>query len=315
MIDVQELTKDFGEIRAVDNVSFKLEKGEILGFLGPNGAGKSTTMKMLTGFLAPTKGTATVGGYSVIENPERVKDQIGYLPETSASYPEMNVTEFLSFIAEVRGFRGVGLVTRVEETISRCFLDTVRYQTIETLSKGYRQRVGFAQAILHDPPILVLDEPTDGLDPNQKFEVRNLIKNMGQDKCIILSTHILEEVEAVCSRVIIISEGHVVADGTPEEIRSRSSLYNVVEMDIHQVDPTEVIDKFKNLSVVENVEKLSSNGDSLQKFRVYPRKKDNIISSLSDMIRKEGWALSSLHQNTGKLDEVFRTLTTEGGRS
>lgn len=313
MIDVRNLTKDFGEIRAVDDVSFKLEKGEILGFLGPNGAGKSTTMKMITGFLAPTQGEAFVGGHSILDNPEEVKNLIGYLPETSASYPEMNVTEFLSFIAEVRGFRGATLVSKVEDVIKRCFLDGVRYQPIDTLSKGFRQRVGFAQAIIHDPPVLVLDEPTDGLDPNQKHEVRNLIREMGKDKCIILSTHILEEVDAVCSRVMIIADGKVVADGTPDEIRSQSSFFNVVELEIHQVDPGEAMEKLKQLSVVDSVEKLSVNGDSLQRFMVYPRKKDNIISALSDVVRKEGWAIESMHQNHGKLDEVFRNLTTQGG--
>ena len=293
-----------------DGVSFQLEKGEILGFLGPNGAGKSTTMKMLTGFLAPSTGEAFVGGYSILENPERVKNLIGYLPETSASYPEMNVTEFLTFIAEVRGFRGAVLVSKVEDVIIRCFLESVRYQPIDTLSKGFRQRVGFAQAIIHDPPVLVLDEPTDGLDPNQKHEVRNLIRAMGQDKAIILSTHILEEVDAVCSRVMIISEGKVVADGTPQEIRSKSELYNVVEVGIPQVDPELAMDKIRQLSVVESVERVAVVGDSVQKFRIFPKKKENIVSPLSDMVRKEGWAIEALHQNEGRLDEVFRTLTS-----
>ena len=310
MIEAQNLTKDFGVIRAVDGVSFQLEKGEILGFLGPNGAGKSTTMKMLTGFLAPSTGEAFVGGYSILENPERVKNLIGYLPETSASYPEMNVTEFLTFIAEVRGFRGAVLVSKVEDVIIRCFLESVRYQPIDTLSKGFRQRVGFAQAIIHDPPVLVLDEPTDGLDPNQKHEVRNLIRAMGQDKAIILSTHILEEVDAVCSRVMIISEGKVVADGTPQEIRSKSELYNVVEVGIPQVDPELAMDKIRQLSVVESVERVAVVGDSVQKFRIFPKKKENIVSPLSDMVRKEGWAIEALHQNEGRLDEVFRTLTS-----
>jgi ABC-2 type transport system ATP-binding protein len=221
MIEVKGLVKTYGQKRAVDGVSFTVRRGDILGFLGPNGAGKSTTMKMITGFLRPDAGRAEVDGIDVAADPVAVKRQLGYLPENSPVYPEMTVAEFLGFIAEVRGFRGTDRAGRVDRAIALTHLEPVRRQSLETLSKGYKQRVGFAQALLHDPGTLVLDEPTDGLDPNQKNEVRTLIKNMAAEKAVILSTHILEEVEAICNRVIIISLGRVVADETPAQLQGR----------------------------------------------------------------------------------------------
>lgn len=222
MIEVKGLVKIYGSKRAVDGVSFTVKRGDILGFLGPNGAGKSTTMKMITGFLRPDAGTATVNGIDVTEDPVAVKSKLGYLPESAPAYPEMTVEEFLAFIAEVRGFRTpAAKQAQVDRAITLTHLHPVRKQTIETLSKGFKQRVGFAQALLHDPPALVLDEPTDGLDPNQKNEVRALIKSMAAEKAVILSTHILEEVEAICTRVIIISQGKVVVDETPAQFRAR----------------------------------------------------------------------------------------------
>ena len=222
MIEVQGLVKAYGAKRAVDGISFTVRRGDILGFLGPNGAGKSTTMKMITGFLRPDAGRALVGGVDVAADPVAVKRKIGYLPESAPAYPEMTVEEFLTFIAEIRGFRATDArQAQVDRAVNLTHLGPARHQTIETLSKGYKQRVGFAQALLHDPPVLVLDEPTDGLDPNQKNEVRTLIKSMATEKAVILSTHILEEVEAICTRVIIISQGRVVADETPEQLRAR----------------------------------------------------------------------------------------------
>jgi ABC-2 type transport system ATP-binding protein len=222
MIEVKGLVKTYGAKRAVDGISFSVQRGEILGFLGPNGAGKSTTMKMITGFIRPDAGTATVDGIDVTANPVGVKEKLGYLPESAPAYPEMTVEEFLGFIAEVRGFRTADAKrAQVDRAITLTHLGPVRKQTIETLSKGFKQRVGFAQALLHDPSVLVLDEPTDGLDPNQKIEVRSLIKSMAATKTIILSTHILEEVEAICTRVIIISRGKVVVDETPAALRAR----------------------------------------------------------------------------------------------
>ncbi len=222
MIEVKGLVKTYGTKRAVDGISFTVRRGEILGFLGPNGAGKSTTMKMITGFLRPDAGSALVDGIDVTTDPVAVKRRLGYLPESAPAYPEMTVGEFLGFIAEVRGFRtAAARRAQVDRAVALTHLESVRHQTIETLSKGYKQRVGFAQALLHDPPALILDEPTDGLDPNQKNEVRSLIKSMAAAKAVILSTHILEEVEAICTRVIIISQGRVVADETPAQLQAR----------------------------------------------------------------------------------------------
>ncbi len=222
MIEVKNLVKTYGSKRAVDGVSFAVQRGDILGFLGPNGAGKSTTMKMITGFLRPDSGTATVDGVDVTADPVAVKRKLGYLPESAPAYGEMTVGEFLSFIAEIRGFRAKDArCTQVDRALALTHLEPVRRQTIETLSKGFKQRVGLAQALLHDPPALILDEPTDGLDPNQKNEVRALIKSMAAQKAVVLSTHILEEVEAICTRVIIISQGKVVVDETPARFRAR----------------------------------------------------------------------------------------------
>lgn len=221
MIEVSHLSKSYGAKPAVHDISFRVERGDILGFLGPNGAGKSTTMKMITGFLQPSGGTATVGGIDVSIDPVGVKRQVGYLPESAPAYGEMTVIEFLEFIAESRGFRGADRAAPVQRALQLTHLEAVQAQTIETLSKGYKQRVGFAQALLHDPDVLILDEPTDGLDPNQKNEVRALIKELAQEKAVVLSTHILEEVEAICTRIILISEGRVVVDETPAEFQAR----------------------------------------------------------------------------------------------
>ncbi len=221
MLTVNNLTKTFGVIQAVKGVSFTVEKGEVLGFLGPNGAGKSTTMRMITGFIPPTAGTAVICGHDIQNDPVAAKRCIGYLPENAPSYHTMNVTDFLTFIGRVRGFEGVDLMKKVDAAIEKSRLESVRKQTIETLSKGYRQRTCFAQAILHDPQVLIMDEPTDGLDPNQKFVVRQMIKEMSADKAMIVSTHILEEVDAVCTRAIVIANGIVVANGTPAELRAK----------------------------------------------------------------------------------------------
>ena len=221
MLTVNNLTKTFGVIQAVKGVSFTVSKGEVLGFLGPNGAGKSTTMRMITGFIPPTAGTAVICGHDIQNDPVAAKRCIGYLPENAPSYHTMNVTDFLTFIGRVRGFEGVDLMKKVDAAIEKSRLESVRKQTIETLSKGYRQRTCFAQSILHDPQVLIMDEPTDGLDPNQKFVVRQMIKEMSADKAMIVSTHILEEVDAVCTRAIVIANGIVVANGTPAELRAK----------------------------------------------------------------------------------------------
>ena len=226
-IKIKSLSKSFGAIDAVCNISFDVRYGEVLGFLGPNGAGKSTTMKMITGFLEPTSGTVEVNGHDVLEDPLSVKRSIGYLPEGAPAYGEMTVKSFLNFIADIRELSGSLRKNRLDEVIETINIGTVIDQSIETLSKGYKRRVGLAQAILHDPNILIMDEPTDGLDPNQKHEVRNLIKKMAEKKAIIISTHILEEVDAVCSRAIIISSGKLLFDGTPEQLISKSDQGNI----------------------------------------------------------------------------------------
>jgi ABC-2 type transport system ATP-binding protein len=227
MIDIKNLSKHFGLLKAVDGVTFQVDRGEVLGFLGPNGAGKSTTMKMLTGFLLPTSGTASVCGHDIVTDPIAAKEKLGYLPEGAPAYPDMTPETFLDFIAEIRGLSGAAKEARLKDVIRAVHLEGVLHQRIETLSKGFKRRVGFAQAILHDPEVLVLDEPTDGLDPNQKHEVRTLIRQMAKNKAIVLSTHILEEVEAVCTRAIIIARGKVLFDGSPAKLQSQGPLDEV----------------------------------------------------------------------------------------
>jgi ABC-2 type transport system ATP-binding protein len=222
LVETRDLHKRFGGIHAVRGVNLRVQRGEVLGFLGPNGAGKTTTMRMITGFLEPTDGSAWVDGVNVALDPLRAKSRMGYLPEGAPCYPDMRVEEFLAFIGRARGYRGAELKQRVERAIVSVNLTLVRRQTFETLSKGYRRRTGIAQSLLHDPPVLILDEPTDGLDPNQKFEVRSLIRQLGKDRAIILSTHLLEEVEAVCTRAVIINRGTVVFDGTPAEMDAKA---------------------------------------------------------------------------------------------
>jgi len=218
MIKIDNLVKTFGAKRAVDGISFSVERGEVLGFLGPNGAGKSTTMRMVTGFMPPTAGRISIGGHDVVESPLEAKRLIGYLPENAASYPDMTVHGFLNFVAELRGLQGEARRKAVHRVVELCFLESVLGQSIDTLSKGYRHRTCLAQALIHDPDVLIMDEPTDGLDPNQKHEVRNLIRELGKSKAIVFSTHILEEVDAACTRAIIIDRGRIVASGTPDEL-------------------------------------------------------------------------------------------------
>jgi len=223
VIKIENLVKTFGAKRAVDGISFAVERGEVLGFLGPNGAGKSTTMRMVTGFMPPTSGKVSIGGHDVAESPLEAKRLIGYLPENAASYPDMTVQGFLNFTAELRGLDGSARKKAVGHAVELCFLESVLRQSIDTLSKGYKHRTCLAQALIHDPQVLIMDEPTDGLDPNQKHEVRNLIRELGKDKAIVFSTHILEEVDAACTRAIIIDRGRIVANGTPQELKARAA--------------------------------------------------------------------------------------------
>src|SRR5947207_9133328 len=247
MIRVQNLTKSFGPKIAVNGVSFTVDRGEVLGFLGPNGAGKSTTMRMITGFIPPSAGNVRIGEFDMIEQPIAAKRLIGYLPENAPAYTDMTVYGFLNFTAELRGLRGEAKKKAIQRVVEMCFLDSVLYQSVDTLSKGFRHRTCFAQSIIHDPEVLVLDEPTDGLDPNQKHEVRTLIRRMGEKKAIIFSTHILEEVEAACSRAIIIDRGQIVANGTPAELKAKSDVAGAVSLRVGGVSVADVRDKLSGV--------------------------------------------------------------------
>lgn len=310
MITVSNLVKKFDAITAVDNISFTVEKGEVLGFLGPNGAGKSTTMRMVTCFLPPTSGSAEVNGYDILSQSVQVRRQIGYLPENAPVYPDMTVQGYLKFIAEMRGFFGKDKTEAVERVLDTCALQNVRHQSVDTLSKGYKQRVCFAQAIIHDPPILIFDEPTDGLDPNQKHEVRQLISRMAEDKCIVLSTHILEEVDAVCTRAIIIANGTIVANGTPEELKARSELHGAVTLTLEQVKEDEVIPFLGSLPNVYHAKTLTKNNTQLI-VRVFPKDQAGIAHTVSSAVRDKQWQLEEFKIEQGRLDEVFRRITTE----
>lgn len=319
MIKVENLTRTFGSKVAVDDVSFTVERGEILGFLGPNGAGKSTTMRMITGFFPPSAGRISVGGFDVIERPIQAKRLIGYLPENAPSYADMTVWQFLHFAAELRGLHGANRRRAVDQVIQTCFLGTVVHQSVDTLSKGYRHRLCFAQSIVHDPDVLIMDEPTDGLDPNQKHEVRNLIRRMGEKKAIVFSTHILEEVEVVCTRAIIIDRGAIVASGTPAELKARSEGAGVISLRIGGQTAETVRTRLEGLSSVKRAALLETGGTTAVQVRVYPRNKGangELLAAVSDLIVREHWRVEELHAEEGRLDEVFRSITmpdTRGG--
>ncbi len=309
MVEIHNLRKTFGPIVAVDGVSFSVGKGEVLGFLGPNGAGKSTTMKMITGFLTPTDGTVRICGHDIEEDPIEAKKRIGYLPEGAPAYQDMTPASFLTFIGEMRGQRGETLKRTVSETVEKVNLQSVLHQPIDTLSKGFKRRVGLAQAMLHDPEVLVLDEPTDGLDPNQKHEVRTLIRAMSQEKAIILSTHILEEVHAVCSRAMIIANGKVVSDGTPAELEGQAPTHNTVLVTVRGVDLQKAQGQIMTVKGVKKVEEQGKDGDLVQ-FRIYPDDGKWILSDIAQFTREQGWEVQELYPDRGQLDEVFRLLTT-----
>ncbi len=311
MIKVDSLTKAFGPKLAVNKISFTLERGEVLGFLGPNGAGKSTTMRMLTGFIPPTSGSISVGGYSMIDNPIPAKRLIGYLPENAPAYTDMTVIGFLNFAAEIRGLHGADRKKAVSRVAEMCFLEPVLYQSVETLSKGYRHRTCFAQSILHDPDVLVLDEPTDGLDPNQKFEVRSLIRRMGEKKAIIFSTHILEEVEAVCSRAIIIDRGQIVANGTPEALKRRSDVAGAVAIKVSGVQSALLTQRLGQLAKVRKVAILKDEPGAVaaRVFASPDARNGELARAIGELAVREGWKIEELHTEEGRLDEVFRSIT------
>jgi len=307
MINVENLTKIFGTKREVDGVSFTVARGEVLGFLGPNGAGKSTTMRMLTGFLPPTSGKVTVGGFDITENPIPAKKLLGYLPESAPAYTDMTVHGFLDFAAEIRGLRGDAKKAAISRVVELCFLNTVLHQNVDTLSKGYRHRTCFAQSIIHDPQILVLDEPTDGLDPNQKHEIRQLIRKMGETKAIIFSTHILEEVDAVCSRAIIIDRGAIVANGTPAELRRKSEWAGAVTLRIQGVAAGAVQEKLNQLRSAKKIS-TATDGNRVT-VTVFPRMAGDGDLTREVIAATSGWPVEELRTEEGRLDEVFRSIT------
>ena len=306
MIETTDLCKRYGDLKAVDGISFKVEPGEVLGFLGPNGAGKSTTMKMIAGFLTPSSGTATVCGFDVQTQAIEAKRLLGYLPEGAPSYGEMSVAGFLDFIADIRGLDGELRRRRIDDAVGRLSLSGVMAQSIDTLSKGFRRRVGLAQAILHDPKVLVLDEPTDGLDPNQKHEVRALIQAMSRDKTIIVSTHILEEVHAVCSRAIIIARGKVLADDTPRGLEARSRYHRAVTLTSD--NPKAAQELLARISDVSAVEIDPQDG----RVTAFPRKGKSIFVAVTEALKQADFPFSEIALEQGRLDEVFRQITETG---
>ena len=299
LIEVNNVSKSFDSFLAVDNVSFSLAKGEVLGFLGPNGAGKTTTMRILTGFLKPSLGSIKINGLNLFTNLKQSREFIGYVPEGSPLYNEMTTIDFLSFICEIRG---INIDQNLSKVISLLNLNDVLLQKIDTLSKGFKRRVGLAQALIHDPKILILDEPTDGLDPNQKHEVRKLIKKLGKEKAIIISTHILEEVKAICNRTMILSNGKLLIDDAPSNVLKKSSNYNNLLISIHEKTASDfrkeimTINKFKNVDLLGNVcsIKLKNSSDS---------------NSISEYINKKKYTIKHFSINKGNLEEVFRELT------
>jgi len=306
MIKTEHLSKRYGALTAVDDLSFEVRPGEVLGFLGPNGAGKTTTMRMLTGFIAPTSGRATIYGHDVENDPIAAKSCIGYLPEGAPAYGEMTARGFLEFVADLRGLRGAVRRVRLDTVIERLQLGPVLQQSIETLSKGFRRRVGLALAIVHDPAVLILDEPTDGLDPNQKHEVRTLIGEMSRDKIIVISTHILEEVDAVCTRAMVIARGRLVADDTPAGLAARSRYHNAVSLQLQRPDQLaaarQAVAGMPQVAAVE----VDERGPTLTAL---PADGAAILAPVSDRMAQAGIAVSAIRVEPGRLDEVFRTMT------
>ncbi|MBY6205324.1 ABC transporter ATP-binding protein [Halomonas denitrificans] len=303
MIETRELTRRYGDFTAVDRLSFRVEPGTVLGFLGPNGAGKSTTMKMLTGFLPPTSGTAVIHGHDIREESLAARRLIGYLPEGAPLYGELSVHRFLEFAAGARGFRGAEAARRVAHVIERLELGEVRRQTIETLSKGFKRRVGLAQAILSDPPVLVLDEPTDGLDPNQKQQVRRLIREMAPDKIIVISTHILEEVDALCSRAMIIARGRLLADDTPAALLARSRYANAVSLATPDLQTAaSALSELPEAGEVEVRRGLVT---------VFPSGRGDLFRAVSALAERAEWPVTRMQLEAGRMDDVFRAITQE----
>ena len=305
-IIVDKLTKKYGVQRAVDNISFKVKTGEVLGFLGPNGAGKTTTMKAIATFLSPTEGTIHVGEYSVQEDSEEIKKRIGYLAENNPLYPEMPVIDYLKFVGELHGLRKEKLSERILEMVRVCGLEGEKHKKINELSKGYKQRVGLAQALIHDPEVLILDEPTSGLDPNQIVEIRQLIKNVGREKTVILSSHILAEVEATCDRILIINKGKIVADGTSEELRKQSKGNEIVKITIEDAEKNDVIKTIQEIDTISMIDPVAACENTYE-----IQSKENVSSrrAIFKACVDKGWTLTEMTPTETKLEDIFRELT------
>lgn len=307
-IQIDDLCKSFGPVKAVNGISFQVAQGEVLGFLGPNGAGKSTTMRMIVGYLRPSAGAVHICGHDAAKDPQTCRSLVGYLPEGAPAYPDMTPAEFLAFIADIRGLKGPQAEAAIARAARKADLDGVLHRPIDTLSKGFKRRVGLAQAILHDPPVLIMDEPTDGLDPNQKHAVRDLIREMSAEKTIIISTHILEEVEAVCSRAVIIDQGRLVADGTPAELAARSRFHNAVVVELapdHVADARPIFQQSQDIAAVEE-----SEAGGTVRFTLFPADKEMpLINSVGPALQESGWTVLALYAEQGRLDDVFRALT------
>lgn len=315
MLEIQGLTKQFGQFTAVDDISFSVESGEVLGFLGPNGSGKSTTMKMVTGFLSPTAGTAVVCGKDVTRDPIAVKRHIGYLPEGAPLYEDMTPSGMLSFVADVRGLSGAERRNGIDNAVDKLQLDEVFNQQIGTLSKGFKRRVGLAQAIMHDPDVLILDEPTDGLDPNQKHHVRQLIAEMSKDKAIVISTHVLEEVDAVCGRAIVIARGKMVADGTPADLEKRSTYFNAVSVRLHRDHVDGLQNALEGIGDIERIETGEVRGDTAHVV-VIAKNGATIVETVNARMKDRSIAVEQLYVERGRLEDVFRQITgDEQGRT
>lgn len=304
LLEIDGLSKRFGPIRAVNEVSFDVSNGEVLGFLGPNGAGKSTTMKMAAGFLEPSRGTARIAGYDVLKQPLEAKARLGYLPEGAPAYGDMTPWSLFKFVAGIRGLSRAHTRERIDHVVNALQLEAVLHRPIDTLSKGFKRRVGIAQSILHDPKILILDEPTDGLDPNQKHQVRALLSDLSKDRAIVISTHILEEVEAICSRAIIIARGKIVADSQPGELQSRSRYHNAVGLKLAPHARDRAIQALRAIDVVADIE---TNQDA--EIIAFPKSGANILGPVRDKVASEGIETNEIYVERGRLDEVFRQLT------
>lgn len=308
MIEIKHLTKKFGSTTILDDISFSVKTGEILGFLGPNGAGKSTTMKIITSFWTPTSGSIEVDGHDVASESIVTRQKIGYLPETVPLYEDMRVYEYLRFVAEVRGITKDKIKDRIREVIEKCGLKKVIRQPIEELSKGYRQRVGLAQSIMHNPDILILDEPTTGLDPNQIAEIRNLIKELGKEKTVIFSTHILSEVSATCDRVIIINNGKIVGEGSPSELMAKAGGQDIIYVKI-KGPQEQILSKLQTLENVQKAEVKDKESDDIYGYEIEPKADVDLREQLSMLVMNNNWSILEFSKKSVSLEDVFRELT------